>query len=155
MNKNFRHGSGISMKTLKKRVPKKSKIILVPIDGSSNSFRVLQYAIRRADDFSHKLIGVYVIPDFNLKEKPEIKQMLKKEGEKYLNKAKKHSSVYNIKFSSKILSGNPGREIVRFAQQNKVDEIIICHSSKKSSSFLGSVANYVINKTKLPITLVK
>ncbi len=154
MAKNFRQGSGLSMNTLKQRVSKKSKTYLVPIDGSTNSFRVLRYAIRRAEDFSHGLVGLYVIPKIDNIENNKVKSQLKKQGEKILNKAKNHCSSHNVSFSSKIVSGNPGKEIVRFAQQNNIDEIIIGYGNK-AGSFMGSASNYVINKTKLPITLIR
>ncbi len=155
MVKNFRQGSGLSINTLKKRVQKKSKTYLVPIDGSINSFRVLQYAIRRAEDFSHRIVVLYVIPKIDNVENNKIKTSLRKQGEKFLKKAKKHCASYNISFSSKMVSGNPGKEIVRFANKNKIDEIIIGHGNKKSGAFMGSASNYVVNKTKLPITLIK
>lgn len=155
MRKNFRQGDGLSINTLKKRVSKKSKTYLVPIDGSTNSFRVLRYAIRRAEDFSHRLVGLYVIPKIDNFENNKVKSKLKKQGEKFLNKAKKHCSGHDVSFSGKIVSGNPGKEIVRFASKNKIDEIIIGHSNKKSDTFLGSASNYVLNKTKLPTTVIK
>ena len=155
MTKNFRQGSGLSINTLRRRIPKKSKTYLVPIDGSTNSFRVLRYAIRRADDFSHRLVGLYVIPKLDNIENSKAKSQLKKQGEKILNKAKNHCSSHDVSFSSKMVSGNPGKEIVRFAHQNNVDEIIIGYGNKKTGSFMGSASNYIVNKTKLPITLIR
>ena len=155
MRKNFRQGNGLSIKTLKKRITKKSKTYLVPLDGSTNSFRVLRYATRRAEDFSHRLVGLYVIPKIDNVENNKVKANLKKQAERFLNKAKKHCASHDVSFSYQIISGIPGKEIVSFARKNKIDEIIIGYGNKKSDLFLGSISNYVLNKTKLPITVIK
>ena len=153
MVKNLRQGDGLSLNILKKRISKKAKTILIPIDGSENSFRVLRYAIRRAEGYSDKLVGIYVIPE--MPQDKNIKEKFKTEGQKILNKAKKQCASYNIEFSSKIIQGNPGGKIVEFANKNKIDEIIIGHSNQKPNSYMGSTVNYVVNKSKLPVTIIK
>ncbi|MDX1596933.1 MAG: universal stress protein, partial [Nitrosopumilaceae archaeon] len=102
MTKNLRHGDGLSLNTLKKRVSKKARTILIPMDGSENSFRVLRYAIRRAEGYSDRLVGTYVIPQIISQNSKEIKKKFKKNGEKILNKAKNQCQAHNIDFSSKI-----------------------------------------------------
>ena len=160
MNKTIRHGEGVPIKTLKRRTDKRSKKILVPLDGSNASFRALKFAMKRAQEYSHEIIGLYVIPSTNFRFVPSISDLTNEISQrdiKFLRKADQLCNKRGIEFSSKTIRGEIGKQIVNFAKTNKADEIVMGHSNmgRLGRFFLGSVSNYVINKTKLPVTLVK
>lgn len=144
----------------RKKILKKQKKILVPFDGSPTSFRALKHAISQAKYRDNKIIGLFVIslqvysPHIPI---PSIEKILKKDAGKLLHKAQKRCNSNNVEFSPKILFGHPGAKIVNFAKNNLVAEIIIGHNNKGKleSFFLGSTSNYVINKTNIPVTLIK
>jgi len=155
-----RQGGGVSRDTIKRRVGKKSKKILVPLDGYSSSFRALEYALDYAECYSHKVIGLYVVPDINeLTYAPTSKarSLLEKKGANILKKSQQICNPYDVQFSFKVASGNVGKEILKFSKKNKIDEIVIGRSNKRKIErfFLGSVSNYIINFSNLPVTLVK
>lgn len=156
---NPRQGQGVSLKILKSRISKKGKKLLVPLDNSPASIRALKYALNRTGNYMQKITCVYVVPSMknSKKESLVINKNTIKEGEEFLKKAKKECKDSNVEFSYKILSGDPGKEIVRFAKGHNINEIIIGYSNKNKLSklLLGSTSNYVINKTKLPVTLIK
>lgn len=139
---------------------KKRKKILVPIDGSQTSFRALKHSIDYAKSANHKIIGLFVIslkvysPHVPM---PKVEKILKKDAGKFLQKAQKLCSQKNVQFSPKILFGNPGPKIVGYAKKNHIDEIILGHNNKGKLErfFLGSTSNYVLNKIKIPVTLIK
>jgi len=84
----------------------------------------------------------------------------KKEGKKILEPAKTRAAKHGILLISKIIgSGDPGFDIVRYAhtKKNKIDMIVIGSRgrSKAKEVFLGSVSNYVLHKSKLPLLVVK
>ncbi len=129
------------------------KKILVPMDGSKNSKRGLNLALKIAKADS-KIIGLYVVKSGLVSQKPQ----LKKQGQKILEDAAIQSKNAGINFSRKIrVGGSPGKEIVRFGQQNNVDLIIMGSRGPDSEFeiFLGSVSNYVVHKSKIPVTIVK
>ena len=140
----------------------KTKKILVPLDGSKNSIRGLDMAIHIARQ-SHGTItalavksvpGIYAIHplgflDFN--SMTEVK--------KILNEAKVRAAKKGIQLTPKALTGDPGYDIVRFAnnKKNKIDLIVVGARGRGSVKeiFLGSVSNYVLHKSKNPVLVVK
>ena len=140
----------------------KTKKILVPLDGSKNSVRGLDMAIHLARQ-SHGVVvaltvksvpGIYAIHplgflDFNST----------KEIKKTLDDAKLRAAKKGIKLISKALSGDPGYDIARFAnnKKNGIDLVVIGARGRSSAKelFLGSVSNYVLHKSKKPVLVVK
>ena len=148
------------------------KNFLVPLDGSQNSIRALKVAINLAKFTNSRIIGLYVIPkDISSLPMVELLQPLStlkpigfkekifKEGNNIINNAKDISNQNKIKFSGKIIFGNPAYDIIKFSKlkKNKIDLIIIGSRGKGLTSeiFLGSVSNYVIHKAKSPVMIVK
>jgi len=143
-------------------VSAKIKKILVPLDGSKNSFRGLDHAISLARachgtisvlyiKTAPPLVALHPIGFMNPNQVPEAK--------KFLISAKTRAAKKGILLTHKIIGGEPGFDIVRFAhnKKNKVDMIVIGSRgrSKAKEVFLGSVSNYVLHKSKLPLLVVK
>jgi nucleotide-binding universal stress UspA family protein len=88
-----------------------------------------------------------------------INQTLLKDAKRYLNTAKKRCTDNNITFTSKILAGTPSHGIVKFGQEvrNGINMIVMGTRGLSSAkeSFLGSVSNHVVHKSKIPVLLVK
>ena len=140
----------------------KTKKILVPLDGSKNSIRGLDMAIHLARQSQGVVValtvksvpGIYAIHplgflDFNST----------KEIKKTLDDAKLRAAKKGIKLISKALSGDPGYDIARFAnnKKNGIDLVVIGARGRSSAKelFLGSVSNYVLHKSKKPVLVVK
>lgn len=133
--------------------------ILVPLDGSKNSFRSLDMAIYLARQIHGTIVGIYVISympkslyELEYPEKP-----LLITADKILEKAKKKCAQNGVLFEKKIRFGDPGTHIVNFA--NKLDFKLIVIGSRGMSGikemFLGSVSNHVLHKSKIPVLIVK
>ena len=140
----------------------KTKKILVPLDGSKNSIRGLDMAIHIARQ-SHGVItalsvksvpGIYALHplgflDFN--SMTEVKKLL--------SEAKVRAAKKGIQLTAKVIAGDPGYDISRFAnnKKNGIDLIVIGARGMGSAKeiFLGSVSNYVLHKSKKPILVVK
>ena len=140
----------------------KSKIknILVPLDGSKNSIRGLDIAINIARQCQATLTGIYVIPRpphpaFRSSQYPE--KPLLKDAQNIMNFAKKHSAQNGILFENKIAFGDPSHIIVAFAKSKKFDLIVIGARGRGSLKevFFGSVSNYVLHKSPIPVMIVK
>jgi nucleotide-binding universal stress UspA family protein len=134
------------------------KKILVPLDGSNNSLRGLKFALVIAKQSGSSIIGlnVYSYPIF-LKNSI-LKRKIKQNSEKTIKKSEVISQKANVPFTGIIkVSNNIGKTIVTFAESHKVDMIVIGSSGPdpEFEIFLGSVANHVINKSKIPVTIVK
>jgi nucleotide-binding universal stress UspA family protein len=109
---------------IKNRIQK----ILVPLDGSENSFRGLDEAIIIARNGQTTITGVYVTPlspPASTEQKTYIKNYLLKNANKFMKKAKTHSAQNGILFYEKIMHGDEGPKIVKFAHDRNFDLIVI------------------------------
>lgn len=139
---------------------KKIKKILVPLDGSKNSIRGLDNAIYLARQCSAIITGLYILPVpavYALHPIGFIKTELNKEAKNFLNDAKKRCAKKGILFNFKIIGGDPGYDIVRFSNNKKFDLVVIGARGRShlKQVFLGSVSNYVLHKSKMPVLIVK
>lgn len=137
----------------------KVKKILVPIDGSKNSIRGLDSAIYLARQCNATITGVYVhhMPAAYSIHPLGFLGIKTTKMKKTLESAKTRAAKQGIVFKSKIITGVPGYDIVNFAQKKKFDLIVIGARGLGSVKevFLGSVSNYVVHKSKIPVVIIK
>jgi nucleotide-binding universal stress UspA family protein len=138
------------------------KKILVALDGSKNSMRGLVEAINIAEKDQSKIVGINVVnvptSYFVSRPKMEIKEDMIKSSKKILDVAKEKCKVSRVVFESKIIpGGDPGYDIVKFAKKTNADIIVIGARGLNplKEMFLGSVSNYVLHKSKIPVLIVK
>jgi nucleotide-binding universal stress UspA family protein len=138
------------------------KKILVPVDGSTNSIRGLEQAIEfaRTDNSFITILHVVPRPPGNLlsHSKDKFKRSLAKDTKKFLLDAEDHCKNQKISSTTKIIYGyDPAYDIEKFAKKYKHDLIVIGAKGKSSLKrlFLGSVSNYLIQTSKIPVTVVK
>ncbi|MEK6834625.1 MAG: universal stress protein [Thermoproteota archaeon] len=134
--------------------------ILVPMDGSKNSFRGLDYAVHLARQCGATVTGINIIPFYpkSLLLTPiSYEKELIKQGKELMSKAKVRCAQNGIVFSEKITDGHEAEEIVGFAAEKKFDLIVIGARGLGSVKevFLGSVSNGVLHKSKIPVLIVK
>ena len=144
--------------------------ILVPLDGSRNSYRGLDEAISLVKQCTRwirsgkmaSIIGIYVkdVPGvYALHPIGFVGQAIGKEGKKVIAQARAKCAKKGVTFHGKILGGDPPYDIVRFAhnKRNGINMIVIGARGRGTLKgiFLGSVSNYVIHKSKIPVLVVK
>ncbi len=83
--------------------------------------------------------------------------MKEKKAEKILHPIKNYCEKKGIQFALKILYGKPASEIAKFAEKGKVDLVVI--GTKGLGGFkgkvIGSVANSILQESKVSVLLVK
>jgi nucleotide-binding universal stress UspA family protein len=135
--------------------------ILVPLDGSRSSLKGLKLASRIAKPLGAKITGINVVRyslGFQFPVSSEIRQKHIKGSEAIITEAKNSVRKDKVSFIGKILKGeNIGKTITKFSKTKKFDLIIIGSRGPDPGSeiFLGSVANYLLHKSKIPIIIVK
>ena len=138
----------------------KIKKILVPLDGSSNSFRGLDVAIQMARESHSTITGLYVLgmakPQTNEPITP-LEKMLLEYAQKIMKKAKLKAAQKGILFFDRTSYGDDGKRIVDIAQRKDFDLIVIGSRGMGAAKeiFLGSTSNYVLHKSKKPVLIVK
>ena len=144
--------------------------ILVPLDGSRNSYRGLDEAMSLVCQCTRwinsgkmaSIIGIYIkdIPGvYALHPIGYMGLAIGKEAKRVMAYARSKCAKKGIIFNGKILGGDPPYDIVRFAhnKRNGISMIVIGARGRGTLKgiFLGSVSNYVIHKSKIPVLVVK
>ena len=133
--------------------------ILVPVDGSKKSFEALDRALTLAGFTHGQVTCIHVIPHVS-EGGPRTKafdKQLEEDGIILLNKAKKRAGNKNVKFSTKLLRGSPSHVTLHVAKSGKFDHIVMSTTGAGSASkgMIGSVSNYILQQSKIPVYLIK
>ena len=138
------------------------RTILVPLDGSDNSFRALNTAIflaKKSDADIALMYCVSVFPSIEVQTVDPIKCQVeeRKFAESVLKKAESLCKQSNVKSDKITAYGTPGYMIVKKIKNSPVDLVVIGSRgrSRVREVFLGSVSNYVLHKSLTPVLIVK
>jgi nucleotide-binding universal stress UspA family protein len=133
----------------------KIKKILVPLDGSSNSFRGLDVAIHMARESHATITGLYVAaitkPRANDKITP-LEKILLGHAQKIMKKSKLKAAQKGILFFDRVSYGDDGKRIVEVAEKQNFDLIVIGSrglGSAKNFSWAAHQTMYFINPKNL------
>jgi len=82
---------------------------------------------------------------------------LSKKAQEMLGSVKESCEKQGIQFAFKILDGSPAKKIAEFAEEEKVDLVIVGSRGLGgiSEAILGSVANSIVHKSKVSVLVVK
>lgn len=137
--------------------------VLVPVDGSDNSFRALDAAISLAKTTGASLTAMHVIenpPTVYVESQKLLNELLAKyrsESAKVLDKCKQKADEAGVKLETVIAEGDPASNITGYAHREGFDLIII--GSRGLGRFkemvLGSVSNKVLHHAKCGVLVVK
>lgn len=141
--------------------------ILVCLDGSELAEQILPYITEQAKKFGSKVILIQaisspssVISGTGPVTGPALQDQIKAEDDKatkYLLRiaSKLQSEEINVEYAT--AKGTPGHAIVEYARENEVSLIAIAthgHSGIRRA-ILGSVADYVVRESHLPMLVIK
>ena len=137
------------------------KKILVTFDGSKHSEKGLDIAISLVKESKRSIVGLFVKPhsvdsvrygDFFSGHHDEI---VKKTFQTLREKCEEN----DVKFSTEIRTGDVKTTIEKMANDDhmNIDMVIIGSRGRGSvkGTLLGSVSKYVLDKSKIPVLIVK
>jgi len=136
------------------------KKILVPLDGSKYSEKALQRACEIVDVFNSELVLLYVVEKslpFNLLDRKEYLKILRKFGNKILEKATNVLSKKEITAKTLLREGNIVTEIEKVVKKEKCDLIIVGNKGLGSVTrfLLGSVSNKLAQSSSCSLLIIK
>lgn len=145
---------------------KEIKKILLPVDFSDASNELLQYATYLAEKFSGSLVIVSVVEfpfTYSYAEFDPMESVVKFKGD-VMNFAQKQMETFveenreqlTVSFESILISGHVAEEIIRYAEKEGVDLIVIgTHGYKGFDRMIfGSVAEKVIKLAPCPTLII-
>ena len=142
------------------------KNILIPVDGSEYSMRAIEAAKEVAKAFGSKVSILSVVaPEFKITSgrgsnmyAPLMMEELHEYSAKTLEEAKKKFAGMPNEVETHTVDGYIADEIVRFAEENKIDLVIMgSHGlgALKNRLMTGSVTTRVLHHIDVPVLVIK
>lgn len=136
---------------------------LIPVDGSDNSLRAVQYAADSLSrDAQQEFVLLNVQEPFPLRARAtlhadEIQRILQEDGEEALRGARAIMERAGARHQARVLSGKTGEVIARQAEEENCNAIVMGTRGMNAAANLvvGSIATRVVHAVKVPVTLVK
>ncbi|MCB9202806.1 MAG: universal stress protein [Flavobacteriales bacterium] len=140
------------------------KKIIVPIDFSDNTEYILNKTLQHLhkEEFEVILLHVtsidigFIIGDVGFQYLPELEETTLKNEAKQLKKISKDLNSKEIKNEAVLLQGDPADEILKYADENNADLIVMGSHGRSSfyEAFIGSVSHSVLKHSKIPVLLI-
>ncbi|MFP8954249.1 universal stress protein [Natrialbaceae archaeon A-arb3/5] len=136
--------------------------ILVPMDGSDPAHAAVEHAVATHSD--DEIIVLHVInpsPPSYGGDVPynydQIVETAKKNAEGLLDTAREIGDEHGVSIETETTVGTPARGIVEFAAENDIDQIVLGSHGRTGVSrvLLGSVAEQVVRRATVPVTVVR
>jgi len=140
------------------------KRMLVPLDGSELSEIVFPYAEELAGRLDLEVILLHVHSSEEREAAPLYQayiehkvDILKSQSEEVLKKTGAGAKRTPVKVRGEVTSGYPAEEILRYADENNIDLILMATHGRSGIKrwVMGSVAEKVLQASKAPIWLVR
>ncbi|MDR1932086.1 MAG: universal stress protein [Spirochaetales bacterium] len=142
--------------------------ILVAVSGSDASINAAKYAVVLARQYRCNLTAVYVIDTATLRqlvitnifledESEDYEKSLEENGERYLNYMKDLASRKNLKVETVLRKGAVFSEILREADEKKVDLIILggWEKGRKDRDIISDSHREIFINAKCSVLIVK
>ncbi|WP_347553146.1 universal stress protein (plasmid) [Pseudalkalibacillus hwajinpoensis] len=139
------------------------KKILIASDGSADSIKAAEKAIELAKVHQEEgtLVEVVYVVDGNTSKYDVLRNWdslgIKEERKEKLRAVEQKAFKARVDYSLKILRGEPGSTIVKYADENNIDLIVIGNRGLNTlqEMVMGSVSHKVIQKAHCPVLIVK
>jgi nucleotide-binding universal stress UspA family protein len=132
------------------------KKMLVPLDGSELSEVTFKYARELAGRFEG--MEVILLHVCSNRETVGIHRIyIESAADKIRVEAQKNSCNKDVKVRGELLTGTPSDEILRYAEKNNIDLILMASHGRSGVSrwAMGSVAYKVLRQSRVPVLMVR
>ncbi|HEX5920737.1 MAG TPA: universal stress protein [Nitrososphaeraceae archaeon] len=137
--------------------------ILVPVDGSDNSYRALDAALLFSEKLGSNIIAVHVMEQVPIthigseKLLSEFLEAYKKENQDILSKCSEIATQKGLTIKTLLLQGNPASVILDYSKQEKFDLLIMGSRGmgKFKELILGSVSSKIVHHSRCAVLLIR
>lgn len=136
--------------------------VLVPYDGSPPAQRAVQHAVSAADGEEIILLRVIEVSDgmidagFDIVQE-RVKQLQAEKTDEMSEEITGFLDTEDVEFRIETVAGKPDREIVFFAEEHDVSQVVIGSHGREgvSRALLGSSAENVVRRAPTTVTVVR
>ena len=139
--------------------------ILIPVDGSANAQRAVEYVINNIAAFKEPpqllLLNVqWNVATGNVKlfiDQETINDYYREQGMAALQVARQTLDAASLPYQYHISVGTPAEAIVKYATEQDVDQIVMGRQGEGGlqALLLGSVVSKVLHLATMPVLLIK
>jgi nucleotide-binding universal stress UspA family protein len=138
--------------------------LLVPVDGSDPADAALEFALEEYPDADITVLSVTDPTDVgygSIEAAPSTFEHLQESAEErtqqVLDEATARAAEHGVDVTTETVVGMPSRAIVEWAENNDVDGIVIGSHGRRGVTrvLLGSVAESVVRRSPVPVTVVR
>jgi len=136
--------------------------VLVAFDGSEPAQKALEHAAQTFEGQELVLLRVLDAPDGLVDAsvgfaKDGLKQLREESRTDLSEDIESVLDTTDVDFRTEVAFGEPTREIVRFANENDVDHVVVGNHGRDGMArvLLGSVAEQVVRRAPMPVTVVR
>ncbi len=139
-----------------------NKKILVALDNSDYAAKVMKQALELASLYNSPLLGISAIDNSYFSDESssyaaDTQSYWTDSFQYMIDECAKLADETNVFYQHELLNGNPAEEIIRYAEKNGIDFIVIGHLGKSAAFgfLIGSVAQKVAAHSKCSVFIVK
>ena len=137
--------------------------ILVPTDGSSEGERAVAHALDVASVHGAGVYALYVVDTASYAGMPMesawegVGELLRSDAREALERVEEIAAATGIGVETDVVDGSPSREIIRYAESNGCDLIVMGTHGRGGIDrlLLGSVAEKVVRGASIPVLTVR
>ena len=137
--------------------------ILVPVDGSENSYRALDAALILSEKLGSNISVIHVMEEIPIthigseKLLNELLETYKKENQDILSKCSQIATQKGLTIKTVLLQGNPASAILDFSKKEKFDLVIMGSRGlgKFKELILGSVSSKIVHHSPCGIFIIR
>lgn len=136
--------------------------ILVPMDRSPMAKRALEHAVSMHPDARFTVLYVidYIEESYGARAlvgSDELRDRAEDRATDLFEEAVEIADEQGVKIDTESVVGDPSREIVAYAEEHDIDQIVIGSHGRSPMSriLLGSVAETVTRRAPVPVTVVR
>ncbi len=136
--------------------------VLVAYDESAPAQQAVKYAFETYPDSEIILLRVieaadgYTDAGINLA-RDALTERKEQASEELLEEVKALAGSEDVDFRTEVAVGKPAREVVAYAEEHAVDHVIVGNHGREGVSrvLLGSVAERIVRRAPVPVTVVR
>jgi nucleotide-binding universal stress UspA family protein len=137
--------------------------VLVPTDGSAEVERAVDHAIALAAEHGAEIHTINVVNPANFSGVPMegavqgVGELLREDAESAVEAVAERGEKRGLSVESVVAEGSPSAEIVRYAEQNDCDVIVMGTHGRGGIDrlLLGSVAEKVVRASEVPVLTIQ